>query len=75
MRSRRARRSGIAWQGNIRSVEGWVILKGTPKQELCRRFVAFVADAERQAVFARYINSSPTLPGATGAPRSRHARR
>ena len=55
---------GIAWQGNIRSVEGWVILKGTPKRELCRRFVAFVADAQRQAVFARYINSSPTLPGA-----------
>jgi putative spermidine/putrescine transport system substrate-binding protein len=53
----------IAWQGNIRSVEGWVILKGTPKQGLCRRFVAFAADAERQAVFARHINSSPTLPG------------
>jgi len=54
----------IAWDGNIRSVEGWCILKGTPKLELCRRFVAFAASAERQAVFARYLNSSPTLPGA-----------
>ena len=55
---------GIAWADNIRSVEGWCILKGSPKQELCRQFVAFAADPKRQAMFARYLNSSPTLPGA-----------
>jgi putative spermidine/putrescine transport system substrate-binding protein len=54
----------IAWGQNIRSCEGWVILKDTPRLELCRRFVAFACDAARQAVFARHVNSSPTLPGA-----------
>ena len=55
---------GVAWGHNIRTVEGWCILKGSPKADLCREFIRFAASAERQAVFTRYVNSSPTIPGA-----------
>jgi putative spermidine/putrescine transport system substrate-binding protein len=54
----------IAWHQGIRTVEGWCILKGTPKADLCREFIRFAATAERQAVFTNYVNSSPTVPGA-----------
>ena len=57
---------GVGWGQNIRTVEGWCILKGSPKAELCREFIRFVATAERQAVFPRHVGSSPTIPAATG---------
>lgn len=55
---------GVGWRQNIRTCEGWVIPKGTPKLDLCRAFIGFAADAQRQAVVARHVNSSPAIPGA-----------
>ena len=55
---------GVGWGQNIRTVEGWVILKGTPRADLCREFLRFIATAERQAAFTRHVNSNPTIPAA-----------
>lgn len=54
----------VEWGGNLRSVEGWCILAGSPRAELCRRFIAFAATAERQAAFTPFVCASPSIPGA-----------
>ena len=60
----RGRRSGIEWNGNMRSNEGWCILKGSPRADLCRRFIEFAVTAERQAAFTPWVCASPTIPRA-----------
>ena len=54
----------IVWRDNIQSCEGWCIPKGTPRAELCREFIRFVATAERQAAYTSGICSGPTVPAA-----------
>lgn len=64
----------VAWQGNLQSCEGWVILGGTPRADLCREFVAFVATARRQAAFTEHLCTAPTVPGAIEHMRPERAR-
>ena len=54
----------IEWAGNLRSNEGWCILRGAPAAEECRAFIAFAATAERQAATTRWLCASPTIPRA-----------
>jgi putative spermidine/putrescine transport system substrate-binding protein len=54
----------IVWHNNIYSSEGWCIIKGTPKADLCREFIRFAADAERQAAFTPHLGYGPTIPRA-----------
>lgn len=54
----------IMWEQALWQTEGWVILKGTPRADLCREFIAFALDARRQAVFANATGYGPTLTDA-----------
>ncbi len=54
----------IVWNQQIWSPEGWTILKGSPKADLCREFIKFATDAKRQAVFTKQLGYGPTLPAA-----------
>jgi putative spermidine/putrescine transport system substrate-binding protein len=55
---------GVSWEQNIWSYDAWAILKGTPKADLCREFIKFTCDAERQAAFTPYVSNGPTNPNA-----------
>ena len=39
----------ISWHNNIWGVEGWSILTGTPKADMCREFIKFASDPKRMA--------------------------
>lgn len=54
----------IAWEQNLWAVEGWSILRGTPKADLCRQFIKFALDARRQAAFTPHLAYGPTHPDA-----------
>lgn len=54
----------IVWDQALWTYEGWAILKGTPNAGLCREFIEFCADAERQAVYTKHVAYGPTNPGA-----------
>ncbi|MHA1151572.1 MAG: ABC transporter substrate-binding protein [Alphaproteobacteria bacterium] len=54
----------IVWDQHLWSSEGWAILKGTPKGDLCREFIKFAVDPERQAVFTKHLGYGPTHPDA-----------
>ncbi|MCC7050004.1 MAG: ABC transporter substrate-binding protein [Alphaproteobacteria bacterium] len=54
----------VVWEGGFYSAEGWVVLKGTPKADLCRQFVKFCARADRQAAYTRTLTNGPTNPEA-----------
>lgn len=54
----------IAWNQHIWGVDVWAILKGTPKAELCRQFIAFACDPKRQAKLTEYVMNGPTQPEA-----------
>jgi putative spermidine/putrescine transport system substrate-binding protein len=54
----------IVWNQNIYSSEGWCILKGTPRADLCREFITFAVDAERQAAYTPHLTYGPTIPRA-----------
>lgn len=54
----------IAWDQALYSVEGWAILKGTPRADLVQRFIRFCADPKRQAEFVKRVPFGPTNPGA-----------
>ncbi|GBQ57520.1 extracellular solute-binding protein [Komagataeibacter swingsii] len=55
---------GISWEGNIWGVDYWMILRGGPKVDLCRRFLSFVSDARRQAAWTRFLANGPVIPEA-----------
>ena len=50
----------IVWNQGLYSIEGWGILKGTPRAEEAKRFVRFCADAGRQAAFTDQLAYGPT---------------
>ena len=54
----------IVWNQGIEIVDGLSIPKGSPKASLAKEFVAFCANAERQAVFCKYLAYGPTNPNA-----------
>jgi putative spermidine/putrescine transport system substrate-binding protein len=54
----------IEWNQGLYSIEGWGIPKGNPKAATGRRFVAFSANARRQATFTKGLAYGPTNPKA-----------
>lgn len=54
----------IQWNQGLYSIEGWGIPKGNPKAAIARRFVAFSANAKRQAAFTPHLAYGPTNPNA-----------
>jgi len=54
----------LSWNQGIYSLEGWVIPKGDPNAALGRKFVAFCANAKRQAEFVSQLSYGPTNPRA-----------
>jgi len=54
----------LVWNQNIAGVEGWCILKGTPKAAAVREFVAFSMQPEQQAIISKYMTYGPTNPKA-----------
>jgi len=54
----------IAWNQGISVVDGLCVPKGNPKAALAKEFIKFCANAERQAVFSKYIAYGPTNPNA-----------
>lgn len=64
----------IHWNQGLYSIEGWGIAKGNPKANIGRRFVAYTANAKRQAAFTEHLAYGPTnqnaykyIPAATAA--------
>lgn len=55
---------GIIWDKNLWGVDVWSILRGTPNADLCREFISFSSDAQRQAAFTPYVTNGPTNPAA-----------
>jgi len=54
----------IVWNESIAGVEGFGILRGTPRLELARKFIAFCAQAKQQAILAKYMTAGPVNPNA-----------
>ena len=54
----------ISWNQGLYSIEGWGIAKGNPKAATAKRFVAYTANAKRQAAFTKHLAYGPTNPGA-----------
>jgi len=44
----------FSWKQHIYHYESWAILKGTPNAELCRQFIQFASEPERQARLATH---------------------
>jgi putative spermidine/putrescine transport system substrate-binding protein len=54
----------ISWEQGLWACEGWTILKGSPKIDLCRELIKFAANARRQAAYTPHLAYGPTNPGA-----------
>jgi len=54
----------IAWNQCITVIDGLVVPKGSPKAGMAKDFIKFCANAERQAVFSKYLAYGPTNPNA-----------
>ena len=54
----------IVWNQNLWSSEGWCIIRGTPKADMCREFIKFAVDGERQAKWTKHVSYGPTHPDA-----------
>lgn len=54
----------IQWNQNIANVEGWTVLRGTPKAQAARDFVAFTMQPRQQAVLAKHMAYGPANPKA-----------
>src|SRR5690606_8773583 len=50
----------IVWDQGLYAIEGWGILKGGPNVDAVRQFVAYCADAERQAAYTEMLSYGPT---------------
>ncbi len=50
----------IVWNQGLYAIEGWGILKGGPHVDTVRQFIAFCADAKRQADYTRHLSYGPT---------------
>jgi len=54
----------VEWTDNIWGLDVFAILKGTPNADLCREFIRFTCDPQRQAAWTRLLRNGPTHPGA-----------
>ncbi|MGE3148939.1 MAG: ABC transporter substrate-binding protein, partial [Pseudorhodoplanes sp.] len=54
----------ICWNGGLLNWHGWVVAKGNPKVELCRKLIAFASRAKQQAIAAPFTASGPCNPDA-----------
>ncbi|MCC7045472.1 MAG: ABC transporter substrate-binding protein [Alphaproteobacteria bacterium] len=54
----------MAWDQGFYDHGGVAIVKGNPKADLARRYVAFTANAERQAELTKVLKAGPSNPGA-----------
>ncbi len=54
----------IEWNQGLYSIEGWSIPKGNPKAAIAKKFIAFTANAKRQAAFTPFLAYGPTNPNA-----------
>lgn len=54
----------IQWNQNVATYEGWGILRGTPKAQAAREFVAFAMEPRQQAIVAKYLAYGPANPKA-----------
>lgn len=54
----------MAFGNALWGYEGWCILKGNPRADIARDFIAFAAEAKNQAAFTPYVSYGPTNPGA-----------
>jgi len=54
----------MVWDGAVWAFEGWCILNGGPNVDLCREFIEYAADGDRQAKFTPHVAYGPTNPGA-----------
>ena len=54
----------LIWDQHLWTPEGWSIIKGTPKADMCREFVKFAVDPDRQAIFTKHLAYGPTHPDA-----------
>jgi putative spermidine/putrescine transport system substrate-binding protein len=50
----------MSWNQGLYSADGWSILKGTPKLDLARRFVAYCTKPERQAAYSTQVANGPS---------------
>lgn len=54
----------IVWNQGYYTTAGWGVLKGTPKADLCREFIRFTLDPQRQAAWVQKPSVGPVNPGA-----------
>jgi putative spermidine/putrescine transport system substrate-binding protein len=54
----------ISWNQGLLTWGGWVVLKGNPKLEACRKLIKFASNAKRQAVVAQHAAYGPCNPNA-----------
>ena len=50
----------LAWSQGTYNVDGFGILKGTPRHEIARQFIKFCLDAKRQAAYSSKVINGPT---------------
>ncbi len=50
----------LVWSQGTYSIDGWSIVKGTPKLDIARQFVKYTLDPARQAVFSSNVLNGPT---------------
>jgi len=60
------------WNQGVYAVDGWGIMKGTPKADAARKLVSYFARADRQTARATLLTNGPTNPNAiAGVPADR----
>jgi putative spermidine/putrescine transport system substrate-binding protein len=50
----------MAWEQGLYSTDGWSIPKGTPRADLARKFVAYCARPEQQAIYSNTVANGPS---------------
>ena len=50
----------LSWDQGLYDLGGYAIAKGCPKADLARKFIAYTANAKRQAVAAKYLAYGPS---------------
>jgi len=50
----------MRWEQGLYSTDGWSILRGTPRVDLTRRFVAFCMKPEQQAIYSTMVANGPS---------------
>jgi putative spermidine/putrescine transport system substrate-binding protein len=54
----------ISWNQGMLNWGGWVVLKGNPQLDACRKLIKFAANAKQQSIGVQYAGYGPCNPGA-----------